>query len=199
MKPVSKTTITKYAKKLNESNTDSFILAVDEDDYEVTVKKKLNISELILFVNEVANGVISESVYMPYNYQYSYGCALIKYFTNIPMPDIQEEDVLTDKNINFNLISKTDIVRKIEKIIGEEEIEKLNSEIWQLIEFRKQQLIINEQSINKLSDNLSNMVSGLVSMLSGLKDKFDKIDIDHLDEFSENLADLFGNKINNDE
>lgn len=198
-KQVSFNSLKKIIQCQSLDNKTSLLFDVgDNENIEVEVTKLLSTQDSVDFVESVSNAVFIDGVYTPSLYNLVYSKAILAFYTNIKVNDINS-DLLNE------IVYNTDIMDKIIDVINEIQMYHLESAITNAINHRcKELLSVNESATNHLiqevsekSKEQSEQVKTLIETFSEIGKAFDGIDQNKLMEMLETISNKDEDKIVN--
>ena len=167
MAKAKKITATSIAKALNlgDAKNQTISFGSGDDAVEVSVKRRLSMSERASMVNDIANlvfiaGEDDEYSYCPAFKKFGVEYAIVNYFTDIVLPSG------TDKIAEF--LEDSDIAEKIASVVSSGYIRVIIFEADELIEYRKNELL-KKSRIDSILDNVCAIAKNIKDATDGLE------------------------------
>ncbi len=183
----------------------------DTETIIVTFKTSLSFIEMDAIVNKVVNSVFTiDGEYLPTYKDVIFFGTILKQLSNMPVPEKKILDEETGKYFKvmdleklYDIMEQTEIMDKIYNMFNsnnESEVKlwrlvnRLKEKIYELIEYRKQELLHKKESkFDKLLDTINNFVSQLDKQV-------EKLDLNSLSEYIPTIANaLKDDKFNTEE
>ncbi len=189
-KQVSFNSLKKIIKYQSSDNKTTILFDVDKDEsIEVEVTKLLSTQDSVDFVDSVSSAIFIDGVYTPSLYNLVYSKAILAFYTNIKVNDINN-DLLNE------IIYDTDIIDKILSVINEMQLYHLESAITDAIDYKcKEILSVNELTANTMIQEMAErnkeqteQVKALITTFSEIGKTFDGIDQNKLMQMIEMIA-----------
>lgn len=148
-----------------ESNITPLIIHGENNDFEISVKKKLSLTEHMAMISGIADMMFTEDEngheqYCPYNKRFAIGYHIIAYFTNIKIPSKAEAI--------WDFITETDIVAKV--------LEELPNGYLNVIIDEANEMIVHRKTKIEKETQIGKILSGVVGLINVINEKIESSD-----------------------
>lgn len=165
-KTKKKITVASMMRAMNadKQNKDIMTIGEGEDQFKVTVKKKLNLHERADMVSSIVDMVWARDendneVFAPYLRKFAYDFNILNYFTDIPLPD--------DMDKVWEFIDNTNITVMVIDFVGGGYIDNIIREANEAIEYRKAKAL-KRSKLDNILDSLSDVISAVSNKTQNL-------------------------------